>query len=339
MRSYRIGIRRFCAVLIGAVFFVAGVLKVMDPVGSMLVMKEYLRFFHLDFMMGFADFLAEAGGLFEAFLGAALIAGLWRKVVALITFCTLGFFTLVTAVLLVFNPGMSCGCFGQAIELTHLQSFLKNVTLCALACAAFIPLSDGAAPRISKYIAFGFVILEITGFMTFSRHNLPLQDFGEYASGVELEDRHLSLRDPYGEYADSLVLVGRILMVSVYEPEALKEDQWFEVSASIDKALSNNMLPLLMVPGFEGVPVELAEFVYFADIRTLLSLNRSNGGALYVDDGLIVQKWTRSAVPQESKFASIVSDNQYDVMLEGVSQRRVAFQFNVLISFALLLLV
>ena len=42
--------RRFCALLIGLVFFVSGALKLMDPVGTGLKMVEYFRFLHLDFL-------------------------------------------------------------------------------------------------------------------------------------------------------------------------------------------------------------------------------------------------------------------------------------------------
>jgi len=339
MRSFRIGIRRFCAVLIGAVFFVAGLLKVMDPFGSNLVMESYLRFFHLEFLMGISSAIATVTALFETFLGTVLLAGLWRKITAVITFCTLGFFTIITAILLIFNPEMSCGCFGQALELTHLQSFVKNVILSALACAAFIPLSDGVTPRIPKYFAFGLVVLCVAGFALYSAHHLPLQDFGDYSAGVELEDRNLSFRDQFGEYSDSLILEGKVLMVSVYNPEALTENEWADVTISIDKALSNNVLPLLLVSCFDGVPVELSEFMYFADGKTLMTLNRSNGGSAYVEDGLIVQKWTRDGMPDYDKFADIVADDPYDVMLEGVTHRRVTFQGGLLAALALLLLV
>ena len=40
-------VRRLCAVIVGLVFFVAGILKLMDPVGSMLIVREYFSFLHL----------------------------------------------------------------------------------------------------------------------------------------------------------------------------------------------------------------------------------------------------------------------------------------------------
>lgn len=36
-------VRRLCAVIVGLVFFVAGILKLMDPVGSMLIVLSLIH--------------------------------------------------------------------------------------------------------------------------------------------------------------------------------------------------------------------------------------------------------------------------------------------------------
>ena len=45
-------IRRFCAWLIGMTFLFSGLSKLMDPVGTSYIMKEYFHFFHLSFLDG-----------------------------------------------------------------------------------------------------------------------------------------------------------------------------------------------------------------------------------------------------------------------------------------------
>ena len=44
-------IRRLCAFIIGLVFLLAGIFKLLDPVGAGLVVEEYYRFLHLGFLM------------------------------------------------------------------------------------------------------------------------------------------------------------------------------------------------------------------------------------------------------------------------------------------------
>ena len=129
--------RRFCAFLIGLVYFLSGVLKLMDPTGAMLVMKEYFAFLHLGFLDFSAMFFGFAFAFAETIIGTALITGVFRKITAIAAFSLQGLFTLLTLVLLIFNPQMDCGCFGEAFHLTHLQSFIKNVVLSLLLVGAF----------------------------------------------------------------------------------------------------------------------------------------------------------------------------------------------------------
>ena len=116
MGSFYSGFRRLFACLIGLVFFLSGMLKLIDPVGTTLIVREYLKFFNLTFLMGMDRFIAVALSLLEALVGAALLAGVWSKIVALITMVMMAFFTIVTLFLLIKNPDMDCGCFGEAIE-------------------------------------------------------------------------------------------------------------------------------------------------------------------------------------------------------------------------------
>ena len=149
----RIPLRRFAAGLIGIVFLVSGLLKISDPVGTMLIVTEYLKFFHIGFLIPAAKGLGIALSLLEALTGIALITGVLRKITAWVTTAMLAFFTIVTLILWVRNPAMDCGCFGQAIHLTHLQSLIKNVVMLLLALWAFIPYGDFGKTPTRKIVS------------------------------------------------------------------------------------------------------------------------------------------------------------------------------------------
>ena len=117
MRKFHHSFRRFCALLIGLVFFLSGVLKLMDPVGTALKMVEYFKFLHLDFLIPAAKGLGTALSLLEAVVGAALVSGIARKLSAVIVLTLILFFSGLTLALYLRNPDMDCGCFGEAFHL------------------------------------------------------------------------------------------------------------------------------------------------------------------------------------------------------------------------------
>ena len=148
------GFNRICACIVGLVFLVAGLLKLMDPVGARLVLQDYFAFFHIGFLRSAAGLFAVIFALAESMIGAALITGVWRRIVALVSGCLLAFFTLLTLIILIANPAMDCGCFGQAIKLSHGATFVKNLLLCGIWGLAFLPLRDYGQPQRVKFVSF-----------------------------------------------------------------------------------------------------------------------------------------------------------------------------------------
>ena len=187
MRYLLLRLKRFCGFITGFVFFLSGIVKPMDPVGAGLVMKEYYEFLHL----GFLSFSAKPVGVFfalaETVIGTALITGVWRRITAQCAIAMQGFFTLLTLFLVIFNPEMDCGCFGEAIHLTHLQTFLKNIVLLALLLTYYIPRKHLGETRKKKYVSFALVTASVIAFTIYSWMTIPMMDFTAYKAGTELQ--------------------------------------------------------------------------------------------------------------------------------------------------------
>jgi uncharacterized membrane protein YphA (DoxX/SURF4 family) len=179
-------LRRFCAILIGLVFLASGLLKLLDPVGTGLIVSEYFKFFHLGFLQGTAKAMGMVLSLVEAITGAALISGVFRKTTAIVTSVLVVFFTIITLILWIAKPEMDCGCFGEAIHLSHGQTLLKNLVLLALAALAFIPFQNFGVPRKGKYVAFFLAIPSLIFALCHNARHLPMIDFTEFAPGTEL---------------------------------------------------------------------------------------------------------------------------------------------------------
>ena len=179
-------IRRFCAILIGLVFLASGLLKLLDPVGTGLIVSEYFKFFHMGFLQGTAKALGMVLSLVEAITGAALISGVYRRFTAAVTSLLIVFFTIITVILWLANPDMDCGCFGEAVHLTHGQTLVKNLILLALAVIAFVPFQNFGVPRKGKKVAFVIAALSLVFALWYNARHLPMIDFTEFAPGAEL---------------------------------------------------------------------------------------------------------------------------------------------------------
>ena len=399
-------IRRLLAIIIGIVFLLAGLFKLLDPVGAGLVVEEYFRFLHLGFLMPAAKVTGVALALGESLIGAALISGIWRKPVAIIATVLIVFFTILTLFLAVFNPNMDCGCFGEVIHLTNLQTFLKNLILLALALAAFCPYSKFGENRKRKNVSFFIVAASIVAFMVYSLKTIPLVDYTAFTPGSELlsskldgndseEDGYtatfiyekngqegaftldklpdstwtfvrtetmkingpkveenvpiLSFTNASGEYADDMASKGNVLALSVYDVKALKGDAWTRLSEVVEGAKAAGFTPLLLSASGRDVLDSMAVIIpevrekllpvtYMADRKTLVSMNRSNGGATWFNDGQLIQKFSYGNLPSDDDILAMTGDDPNEIMLSSSSKGRLRFQGFILYALAFLLL-
>lgn len=228
-RGYNV-FRRFCAFVLGAVFLISGVLKLMDPVGSEFIMKSYFSFLHIGFMDFSAKFFGVAFALTEAVLGAALMSGVWRKVVGIAVVALTTFFTLLTLVLLIFNPVMDCGCFGEAIHLTHLQTFVKNVILCALCCGAFIPMRELDRPVKVKYVSFALTACSLVALLIYSLVALPLKDYTAFHPGAMLQ---AAADEQYKDFSEPEFIYEKDGVTQAFSLDALPDSSWNFVDSRI----------------------------------------------------------------------------------------------------------
>jgi uncharacterized membrane protein YphA (DoxX/SURF4 family) len=390
MRYLILRLKRFCGFVTGFVFFIGGILKLMDPVGAGLVMGEYLDFLHMGFLGFSAKVLGTAFALAETVIGTALITGVWRKTTGIAAIAFQAFFTLLTLLLVIFNPEMDCGCFGEAIHLTHMETFLKNIVLCILLCAYFFPMKMLGHPQKRKYVSFGIVTVSVTAFMIYSWMYIPLMNFTDYKPAAALkagqtadsgEDMFeavfvyekdgneqtfdlnhlpdstwnfvrtetaavseqesdglidLSFYNESGEYLDELAVDGKVMVVSVYDTK-IGSHGWEEILGFMTDAEAAGFNTLLLVSG--TAPEDQApDNLYHADRKTLLAMNRSNGGVTYFSNGYLVRKWARRGAPDFEELLEIASEDETETIIYHDTKGSLGFQGFLLYVFAVMLL-
>ena len=219
--------RRFSGFICGFVFFLSGILKLMDPVGAGLVMDSYLDFLHIGFL-GFASKpLAFLFALAETVVGTAMITGVWRRITAIIALSLQGFFTLLTILLAIFTPVMDCGCFGEFIHLTHIETLVKNLVICALLSYAYFPMRNLGRPLKRKYVSFGVVCTSVLAFSIFSLSRLPIIDFTDYEPGAQILSADANVAD---EAFDAMFIYEKDGVQQEFTLENLPDSTWTFVS-------------------------------------------------------------------------------------------------------------
>lgn len=261
MKYLLLRLKRFCGFLAGFVFFIAGIFKLLDPVGAGLVMKEYMDFLHLGFMTGVSKPAAAVLAFAETVVGTALVTGIWRKATAVAALVFQGFFTLLTLALLIFNPEMDCGCFGEAIHLTHLQTFLKNVVLLFLLAAFAFPFRYLGGPKKHKYASFAIVTVSVLLFAIYSWMYIPLVDYTDFKPAAALQ-----AGSAFGVQEEV-----RYEAVFVYEKDGVTEE--FTLGHLPDSTWSFVETKTILRDGFEDIDVSLSFYDSDGHYHDTLAVN------------------------------------------------------------------
>jgi uncharacterized membrane protein YphA (DoxX/SURF4 family) len=176
--------------LLGLVFIFSGVVKAIDPLGTVYKIEDYLKAFGGFFteLLPMAEVAAWALIILELLLGVCMVLNIrtqWTAWVSLLFYLVMTPLTLYIALT---NPVSDCGCFGDAVVLTNWQTFWKNVVLIILAII-LVACRKHTRQLWSNWMELVLTVLTIVAavvFMTWTRLHLPLKDFRPYKVGNHL---------------------------------------------------------------------------------------------------------------------------------------------------------
>ena len=143
----------------------------------------------------------------------------------------------------------------------------------------------------------------------------------------------ISIYDRNGNYADSLITEGKSIVVSVYKDNISNKDQE-KILRFLDNVAAAGFRPILLSTSVDFD----SEYHYFCDYKTLITLNRSNGGATYIDDGYIIRKWAKKTLPDHAELAMLSEEDSTDTFIGRDTRSNLAFQGFLLYVFAVMLL-
>ncbi len=184
----------------GLLFIFSGLVKAIDPKGLAFKMQEFFEAWNgSGFMPGLMKIFDEYALLFsiimitlEVVVGVALLIGWMKKLTTVVLLLLMIFFTFLTSYVLFTGKIRACGCFGDCIPLTPIQTFSKDIVLVILAFLLLINIKY-INPIAKPFFCFLYVLsatLLILALQWYVLRSLPLIDCLPYKKGnniIELQ--------------------------------------------------------------------------------------------------------------------------------------------------------
>ena len=125
--EFKVQSSKFINIVIGSVFIIAAIFKLM----SIDEFEIYIYSFDI-FSFLLTTFVSRIIIIGEFILGLFLILKINYKLTWRLTFISLILFTLFLVYVAIFRQDANCHCFGELVELSPLESIIKNLVMIAL---------------------------------------------------------------------------------------------------------------------------------------------------------------------------------------------------------------
>lgn len=189
-------------IALAGLFIFSGFTKAVDPVAWGIKMDEYFISFGMNFMHPFSFYIGFIPTIAEILLGFMLLLRIRVNITAIGYLLFMTFFFFLTLWLAIaehlevkygLNLGVvkDCGCFGQAVEMSNLETFLKNVVIMIPTLIIFFKrksIPDIQLTVLGQWILAGIGALIALGFELYCVYNLPVVDFTNWKKGNNVAD-------------------------------------------------------------------------------------------------------------------------------------------------------
>lgn len=195
-------------IMVGALFIFSGLVKANDPLGLSYKMQEYFQVWEMTWLNDYALVFALVMNVFEIVAGIAVLLGWRMKIFSWLLLLLIVFFTFLTGYAAFSGKIAACGCFGDCIPLTPIQSFWKDVVL--LFMIIFLLLNyrrvHAVLPgRIAAIVILASLVATAL-FQWFVLRHLPVVDCLPYKKGNNLVEQ---MKTPPGYIPDQYQYVFR----------------------------------------------------------------------------------------------------------------------------------
>lgn len=189
-------------ILLACVFLYSGFTKAIDPVATSITFDQYFTSFGMSFLHPLSMLCAFCMTAAEFTLGFMMLFRIKIKFTSICYLLFMGFFFLLTLWLAIaeyleihhgYNFGVvrDCGCFGQAVHLSNMETFLKNVVIIIPTLIIFFKRKSIPDIRLTElgqwcFAAIGAIL--VFGFQAYCFRHLPVIDYSNWKVGENVAD-------------------------------------------------------------------------------------------------------------------------------------------------------
>lgn len=175
-------------IIVGVLFIFSGLIKANDPLGLSYKMEEFFEVLHLTFLSPYSLAYSVLMNAFEIIAGVAVLVGYRMRIFSVLLLLLIIFFTFLTGYALFSGTIRECGCFGDCIKLTAVETFWKDVMLLVMILVIFFyrkqiqPIKGaGIALLIATVLSFGI--------QWYTLKHLPFVDCLAYKVGNNIPEK------------------------------------------------------------------------------------------------------------------------------------------------------
>ncbi|ANI89206.1 hypothetical protein A9P82_07820 [Arachidicoccus ginsenosidimutans] len=192
--------------IVGLLFIFSGLIKANDTLGLSYKMQEFFEAWGMQSFDNFTFALSFLMNLFEIVLGVAMIVGFCMELFAWLILLLTIFFAFLTGYAALSGKFRTCGCFGDCLPLSPVQSFMKDIALIILILIIFSYRKKIQPLFKNKNISITIIVVGILigiGFQAYTLKHLPVLDCLPYKKGNHLLEE---MKVPPGAIPDSTVV-------------------------------------------------------------------------------------------------------------------------------------
>ena len=223
-------------IIVGILFIFSGLVKANDPSGLSYKMQEFFDVWaqneSLSGLMHWLDDFALPFSIImitlEIVVGVALLLGWKSKFISWLLLLLIIFFTFLTGYAVLSGKIRTCGCFGDCIPLTAMQSFIKDLVLFVLIVILVIgsslitPLLKGSRTIILILISMILVLF----FQGYVLRYMPIKDCLPFKKGNNIISLRKMPSDAIPDMMDFIFVYQKGGKIREFSKDRLPDSTW-----------------------------------------------------------------------------------------------------------------